>query len=147
MKLIAVPSRKSYDSFSKYEIDNWHSLINNRLFRFQKVNKIVYEKKKIMEKVKIIRTMYLFLKRNQYKIFTFKHIKYWRTVAKKKCEMEQNLLDKLETKEEFSSQYNKYIILTLKTLRSYDSNYANKILMSLFRKFPHDVAREIKAFI
>lgn len=147
MKLKITPARETYKSSREYEVDNWPLIINNRLFRFQKANKIVYEKKKIMEKVKIIRTMYLFLKRNQYKIFTFQHIKYWRTVAKKKCEMEQNLLDKLETKEEFSSQYNKYIILTLKTLRSYDSNYANKIVLSLFRQFPHDVAREIKAFI
>ena len=61
--------------------------------------------------------------------------------------MKQDLLDKLETEEEFSSKYNKYMILTLKTLHNYDSNYANKITMSLFRKFPHDVAREIMAFI
>ena len=78
---------------------------------------------------------------------TFKYIKYWKSVVNKKCEMEQNLLDKLETKEKFSNQYNKYMILTLKTLRSYDSTYANKIVMTLFRTFPHDVAREIKAFI
>ena len=147
MKLKIIPARETYKSSREYEVDNWPLIINNKLFNFIEKGKIVDEEKRNMEKIKIVRSMYLFLKRNQYEIFTFKYIKYWKSAVNKKCEMEQNLLDKIETKEKFSNQYNKYMILTLKTLRSYDSNYANKILMTLFRTFPHDVAREIKAFI
>ena len=91
--------------------------------------------------------MYLFLNRNKYHIFSFKDMRYWKSVINKKREMEQELLDRLETKEQYSSQYNEYIILTLKTLHNYDSTYSDTIAMTLFRIFPHDISREILAFI
>ena len=129
MKLKIIPARETYKSSREYEVDNWILIINNKLFHFKKKGKIVDEEKRNMEKIKIVRSMYLFLNRN------------------KKHEMEQELLDRLETKEQFSSQYNEYMILTLKTLNNYDSTYADTIAMTLFRTFPHDISREILAFI
>ena len=74
-------------------------------------------------------------------------MRYWKSVANKKREFEQHLVDELGTKEEFTIIYIKYMVLALKTLRNYDSTYADTIAMTLFRKFPHDIAREIMAFI
>ena len=91
--------------------------------------------------------MYLFLNRNKYHVFSFKDMRYWKSVINKKREMEQELLDRLETKEKISTQYNEYMILTLKTLNNYDSTYSDTIAMTLFRTFPHDISREILAFI
>lgn len=147
MKLKIIPARETYKSSREYEVDNWILIINNKLFHFKKKGKIVDEEKRNMEKIKIVRSMYLFLNRNKYHIFSFKDMRYWKSVINKKREMEQELLDRLETKEQFSSQYNEYMILTLKTLHNYDSTYSDTIAMTLFRTFPHDISREILAFI
>lgn len=147
MKLKIIPARETYKSSREYEVDNWILIINNKLFHFKEKGKIVDEEKRNMEKIKIVRGMYLFLNRNKYHVFSFKDMRYWKSVINKKREMEQELLDRLETKEQFSSQYNEYVILTLKTLNKYDSTYADKIAMTLFRTFPHDISREILAFI
>jgi hypothetical protein len=147
MKLKIIPARETYKSSREYEVDNWILIINNKLFHFKKKGKIVDEEKRNMEKIKIVRSMYLFLNRNKYHIFSFKDMRYWKSAINKKREMEQELLDRLETKEQFSSQYNEYMILTLKTLNNYDSTYADTIAMTLFRTFPHDISREILAFI
>ena len=147
MKLKIIPARETYKSSREYEVDNWILIINNKLFHFKEKGKIVDEEKRNMEKIKIVRSMYLFLNRNKYHIFSFKDMRYWKSVINKKREMEQELLDRLETKEQYSSQYNEYIILTLKTLHNYDSTYSDTIAMTLFRTFPHDISREILAFI
>ena len=147
MKLKVIPPRETYKSTREYEVDNWPLIINNKLFHFKEKGKIEDQEKRNMEKIKIVRSMYLFLNRNKYHIFTFKDIRYWNTAVKKKREMEQELLDRLKTKEKYSTQYNKYMILTLKTLNNYYSNYSDKIAMTLFRTFPHDISREILAFI
>lgn len=147
MKLKIIPARETYKSSREYEVDNWILIINNKLFHFKKKGKIVDEEKRNMEKIKIVRSMYLFLNRNKYHIFSFKDMRYWKSAINKKREMEQELLDRLETKEQFSSQYNEYMILTLKTLNNYDSTYADTIAMTLFRTFPHDISREILVFI
>lgn len=147
MKLKIIPARETYKSSREYEVDNWILIINNKLFHFKEKGKIVDEEKRNMEKIKIVRGMYLFLNRNKYHVFSFKDMRYWKSVINKKREMEQELLDRLETKEQFSSQYNEYMILTLKTLNKYDSTYSDTIAMTLFRTFPHDISREILAFI
>lgn len=147
MKLKIIPARETYKSSREYEVDNWILIINNKLFHFKKKGKIVDEEKRNMEKIKIVRSMYLFLNRNKYHIFSFKDMRYWKSAINKKREMEQELRDRLETKEQFSSQYNEYMILTLKTLNNYDSTYSDTIAMTLFRTFPHDISREILAFI
>ena len=147
MKLKIIPARETYKSSREYEVDNWILIINNKLFHFKKKGKIVDEEKRNMEKIKIVRSMYLFLNRNKYHVFSFKDMRYWKSVINKKREMEQELLDRLETKEKISTQYNEYMILTLKTLNNYDSTYSDTIAMTLFRTFPHDISREILAFI
>lgn len=147
MKLRSLPARETYDSFREYEVDNWQSIVNNKLFYFKEIGKIVSQKKNYIKRLKSVRSLYLFLIRNKYQVFSFRDMRYWKSVANKKREFEQHLVDELGTKEEFTIIYIKYMVLALKTLRNYDSTYADTIAMTLFRKFPHDIAREIMAFI
>lgn len=121
------------------EYDQWNIVIRRKMKELDKSR----DKKMRLQK---IRAIYLLLNRTRYKICSFqpKMLKFWRTTNYKK----EHLIDQARSLIGDDNQNCdiKTINLLITTLNKFE-NPCMKIIITLNKKFCHDLAREIATYI
>ena len=102
-----------------------------------------------LNKVKLVRSYFLFINKTKPNIYTFApnvH-KYWNVVLNKKIYLIDCIRTSLDTDNRLNVKEKKYLQLTIKTLEKYDDKYCEKIILPLSRYFCNDLIRNICEFI
>jgi hypothetical protein len=101
-----------------------------------------------LKNMKIIRSIYLYLNKNKYDIFSFSMLKFWKKVITQQQDLLGQIKETLEEKKyKFNDEQKRYICIARTTLQKYNENYGLQIGLSLHRAFGKDLALYIYDYI
>lgn len=101
-----------------------------------------------LKNMKIIRSIYLYLNKNKYDIFSFSMLKFWKKVITQQQDLLGQIKETLEDKKyKFNDDQKRYISIARTTLQKYNENYGLQIGLSLHRAFGKDLALYIYDYI
>ena len=101
-----------------------------------------------LKNMKIIRSIYLYLNKNKYDIFSFSMLKFWKKVITQQQDLLGQIKETLEEKKyKFNDEQKRYISIARTTLQKYNENYGLQIGLSLHRAFGKDLALYIYDYI
>jgi len=149
----------SYNNEGKTSIDlNW---VRNVNLKIKKVEKYIKCRSNLFaipnynqeELVKIelniiqsIRSLYLYVKKTKYNVFSYNTLLLWKSLSEKKYYFIENII-KFSKDEKFNNEQKKYILLALNTLQKYDDKYGLFIACVMNRLFCYDISQQILNFI
>ena len=102
-----------------------------------------------LNKVKLIRSYFLYINRTKSRVFSFTsdEFKYWKSLFHKRIYLIDCIRTALDTDKRINEKEEKYLQLAIRTLEKYDNHYGEKIILPLNRYFCYDIIRSICEFI
>ena len=102
-----------------------------------------------LNKVKLIRSYFLYINRTKSSVFSFTsdEFKYWKSLFYKRIYLIECIRTALNTDKRINENEKKYLQMAIRTLEKYDDHYGEKIILPLNRYFCNDIIRSICEFI
>ena len=142
----------------KYISNEWKSNVKLKINKIDKYIKYrsnllanpIYNKEEIVKTelnlIQSIRSLYLYIKKTKYNVFSYNILLLWKSLSQKKYYFIENIIN-FSKDEKFNNEQKKYILLALNTLQKYDDKYGLFIACVMNRLFCYDISQQILNFI